>query len=96
MSEPDTPWLTIEQAAERLQVSVRTVERAVAAGTLAEYRPYSNSRARRYRVQDVDAAMAPAATCTDVLEPAHGGPRHCSQPEGHKGLHGDGAGTWAR
>lgn len=59
MSDPQTPWLTVEQVAERWQVSVRTVERAVAAGRLPEHRPYPGSRARRYRMQDVDAAMAP-------------------------------------
>jgi excisionase family DNA binding protein len=59
---PDTPWLTIEQVAERWQCSVRTVERAVAAGTLAERRPHPTSRARRYHVEDVDAAMKPPET----------------------------------
>lgn len=54
---PDPVWLTIEQVADRLQVSIRTVERMVAAGRLAEYRPLPKSTTRRYRVQDVDAAM---------------------------------------
>jgi excisionase family DNA binding protein len=62
VSAPDTPWLTIEQAAERLQVSVRTVERMVAAGRLTERRPHATSRARRYHVDDVDAAMQPTET----------------------------------
>lgn len=62
----ESPWLTIEQAAERLQVSVRTVERMVAAGELTERRPpYAGSRARRYRVEDVDAAMQPVQPATD-------------------------------
>jgi excisionase family DNA binding protein len=55
-----TPWLTAEQAAERLQVSVRTVERMVAAGRLQERRPLPGSTTRRYHVDDVDAAMKPA------------------------------------
>ena len=58
MSAPASPWLTIEQVAERLQVSVRTVERMVARGRLEERRPYPESRARRYHVDDVDTAMA--------------------------------------
>jgi excisionase family DNA binding protein len=52
-----TPWLTIDQAADRLRVSVRTVERMVADGRLAEHRPREGSRTRRYHVEDVDAAM---------------------------------------
>jgi excisionase family DNA binding protein len=53
MPEP-SPWLTIDQAAERLQVSVRTVERMVQRGVLPEYR---HERTRRYRLEDVDAAL---------------------------------------
>jgi excisionase family DNA binding protein len=49
-----SPWLTIEQAAERLQVHVRTVERMVEAGRLREGR---YKRTRRYHVDDVDAAL---------------------------------------
>jgi excisionase family DNA binding protein len=58
--EPEVVWLTIEQAAKRLQVSVRTVERMVAAGRLTEHRPLPNSSTRRYHVEDVDGAMIPA------------------------------------
>jgi len=54
-----SPWLTAEEAAERLKVSVRTVERMVAAGRLTERRPLPNSATRRYHVDDVDAAMQP-------------------------------------
>lgn len=57
--QPATPWLTIDQAADRLQVSVRTVERMVAAGRLTERRPLPGSTTRRYHVEDVDAAMRP-------------------------------------
>ena len=57
--EPEVVWLTIEQAAKRLQVSVRTVERMVAAKRLPEHRPLPNSTTRRYHVEDVDAAMRP-------------------------------------
>ena len=60
MTTPASPWLTIDQAAERLQVSVRTVERMVEAGRLTERRPHGTSRTRRYHVDDVDAAMQPA------------------------------------
>lgn len=56
MSAPETPWLTIDQAAARLQCSVRTVERMVLAGRLTEHK---YERTRRYRVQDVDAALVP-------------------------------------
>ena len=52
-----SPWLTIDQAAERLQVHVRTVERMVASGKLREHR--STERVRRYHVDDVDAVMQP-------------------------------------
>lgn len=64
MSAPGTPWLTIDQVAERLQVSVRTVERMVTSGRLTERRPLPDSRTRRYHVDDVDAAMAPAENDT--------------------------------
>ena len=61
MTAPPSPWLTIDQAAERLQVSVRTVERLVAAGKLTERRPaLPNSTTRRYHLDDVDAAMVTA------------------------------------
>lgn len=63
----ETPWLTIEQTAERLQVSVRTVERMVAAGRLKENRPHDKSRARRYHVDDVDAAMQPTEQALEQL-----------------------------
>jgi excisionase family DNA binding protein len=56
VSEP-SPWLTIDQAAARLHVHVRTVERMVAAKKLTEYR--GSNRTRRYRVADVDAVMVP-------------------------------------
>jgi excisionase family DNA binding protein len=56
---PEPVWLTIEQAAKRLQVSVRTVERMVAAGRLPERRPLPGSTTRRYHVDAVDAAMQP-------------------------------------
>lgn len=52
-----SPWLTIDQAADRLQVSVRTVERLVERGQLAEHRV---GRQRRYHVDAVDSAAVPA------------------------------------
>ncbi len=54
MTTPEPVWLTIDQAAERLQVSVRWIERAAAAGDLPEFR---RNRARRYRPADVDALL---------------------------------------
>jgi excisionase family DNA binding protein len=53
VSEP-SPWLTIDQAADRLQVHVRTIERMVADKVLPEYR---HKRTRRYLITDVDATL---------------------------------------
>lgn len=56
-----SPWLTIDEAADRLKVSPRTVERMVEAKRLPEYRwrPGGGNAIRRYHVADVDAAMKP-------------------------------------
>lgn len=47
-------WLTQQQAADRLQVHVRTIERARADGRLPTYAA-GTRRALRFRVEDVDA-----------------------------------------
>jgi len=49
-----SPWLTIDEAADRLKVHVRTIERMAASGALPEYR---HKRTRRYRTEDVDAVL---------------------------------------
>lgn len=58
MTEPEPVWLTRQQAADRLQVSIRTVERMQTGGRLRAYRA-SPGGPPRYRAQDVDAAMLP-------------------------------------
>jgi excisionase family DNA binding protein len=59
MTEPRTAqWLTQQQAADRLQVHLRTIERARADGRLTTYRA-GRERALRFRVEDVDALMEP-------------------------------------
>jgi excisionase family DNA binding protein len=50
-----SPWLTIDEAADRLKVHVRTIERMVLSGALPEYR---HKRTRRYLTADVDAVLA--------------------------------------
>jgi len=60
-----TPWLTIEQAADRLQVSVRTVERMVLRGELEEHRSRAKPRVRLYHVNDLDAVAQPQPLETD-------------------------------
>ena len=53
MTDP-SPWLTIDEAADRLKVHVRTIERMAASGALPEY---GHKRTRRYLVTDVDAVL---------------------------------------
>lgn len=58
MTTPQRPWLTQDEAAERLGVSVRTVERLRASGRLRTFRAVPDG-APRFRVEDVDAVMVP-------------------------------------
>ena len=59
MSEGDIPderiWLTKAEAAERLRVSTRTVDRLADTGALTRYR--HQGRLLRFRLVDVDALM---------------------------------------
>jgi excisionase family DNA binding protein len=57
--QPPSPWLTIDEAADRLRVHRRTIERMVTDGRLIEHR---YARTRRYHVDDVDAALIPTET----------------------------------
>lgn len=57
---PEPLYLTTRQVAERLQVSVSTVRRMANEGVLKEAR--IGHRTCRYRVEDVDAALAPTAS----------------------------------
>lgn len=52
-------WLTAEQAAERLNVSVRSIRKYRATGRLPAYK-LAGERALRFRVEDVDGMMEPA------------------------------------
>lgn len=66
VTEPaDLQWLTQQQAADRLQVHVRTVERHRASGRLPTYRATPGG-APRFRVQDVDALMQPDSTTSST------------------------------
>lgn len=52
-----SPWLTRRQAAERLQVSIDTIDRAIAHGRLTPHRIDTGGTRRhtvRLRVEDVD------------------------------------------
>ena len=51
-------WLTRAEAAERLRVSMRTVDRLAATGALTSYR--HQGRLLRFRLEDVDALMVRA------------------------------------
>jgi excisionase family DNA binding protein len=53
----DDQWLTRTQAAERLHVNVRTVDRWVARGWLTRYETPSGRA--RFKAADVDALAAP-------------------------------------
>jgi excisionase family DNA binding protein len=59
--QPEQVWLTQQQAADRLGVHLRTIERARAAGQLPTYRA-GTKRGLRFRVEDVDALMQPDTT----------------------------------
>ena len=58
-------WLTAEQAAERLNLSVRTIRKYRATGQLTAYK-VAGEKALRFRVEDVDALMV-------LAEPTTGG-----------------------
>lgn len=57
-------WLTVEQAAEHLSLSVRTIRQYRATGKLPAYK-VAGERALRFRVEDVDALM-------ELAEPTRG------------------------
>jgi excisionase family DNA binding protein len=56
MEQQPQVWLTQQQAADRLGVHLRTIERHRAAGRLPTYRA-GTSRGLRFRVEDVDALL---------------------------------------
>lgn len=71
MGNPDRLLVSKGEAAERLGVSVRTVERLVATGSL---RQVHVERLARFRVSDLEAYVN---TLTDNTEPAESSPdRH--------------------
>lgn len=54
----DTPWLTKREAAQRLRVSLDTIDRAIADGRLTLYRYGEGGRRLvRLRTEDVDALL---------------------------------------
>lgn len=55
--EEDDQWLTRTQAAERLHVNVRTVDRWVRRGVLTRYETPSGRA--RFKDKDVDALVKP-------------------------------------
>jgi excisionase family DNA binding protein len=55
MTLPPDAWLTTDEAAARLRITRRTLERWVEAGTVREYRTPTGGK--RYRPEDVDAAL---------------------------------------
>jgi excisionase family DNA binding protein len=56
-------YLSLEEAAEAMSVSVKTIRRWIAAGTLPAYR--CGKRAIRIRLEDLEAAprQIPSARC---------------------------------
>jgi excisionase family DNA binding protein len=57
VTEPrTTEWLTQQEAADRIGVHLRTIERHRAAGRLPTYRA-GTKRGLRFRVEDVDALL---------------------------------------
>jgi excisionase family DNA binding protein len=57
-TEPSEPrhWLTLEEAARRVRVSTRTLQRWTARGLVPAYRP--TPRVVRYRLVDIDGFIA--------------------------------------
>ena len=53
-------YLSLDQAAERLNVSKRTIRRAIAAGELPAYR--MGQRVVRVKADDVEALLRPIPT----------------------------------
>lgn len=56
------PWLTVSQAAKRIQVSEATVRRLIAAGHLQSTRVGLGQRALRIHERWIDQALEAAAT----------------------------------
>lgn len=56
-------WLTQQQVADRLQCSIRTVERLRGSGRLRTYRATPGADPR-FRAQDVDGLMQPDTSTT--------------------------------
>ena len=56
-------YLSLDEAAEAMSVSVKTIRRWIAAGTLPAYR--CGKRAIRIKIEDLEAAprQIPAARC---------------------------------
>ncbi|MEX2598557.1 MAG: helix-turn-helix domain-containing protein [Dehalococcoidia bacterium] len=64
--EHRTPWYTIEEAADYLRVSKRTMHNLVAKEQVTAYR-VSPKGPLRFRGQDLDAALAPVSKRITVL-----------------------------
>jgi excisionase family DNA binding protein len=54
-----TVWLTREEAADRLRVSPRTVDRYATEGKLAKHK-LAGTQSVRFRAADVDALVQPS------------------------------------
>ena len=64
--ERKSPWFTLEEAAEYLRVSKRTVRDLVAKEQVTAYR-VSPKGSLRFKAQDLDEALEPASTRHTVL-----------------------------
>jgi excisionase family DNA binding protein len=62
---PDSPWLTVPQAAARAQVGDKTIYREVKAGRLRAAR-VGGKRSLRFRVEWIDAFLDQSATPIEV------------------------------
>lgn len=70
----DFQWLTKDQAAERLQVSTRTIERYIVEGGVRKYAA-DGGRMVRFRSDEIDGLMKPAITEKHYVGPAK---THCN------------------
>lgn len=57
----ETPWMTKKEAAGRLKVTTRTIERLVTSGQLKKH-TVGTGRAVRFKAADVEALLTPQDT----------------------------------
>lgn len=59
-AEPNDGFCTKDEAAQRLGISTRQLDRLVSAGTLTKYRRTVGRQHVQYKIADLDALLVPA------------------------------------